>query len=786
MTAGNVVFCASLPDAFEKMGMSYPDREPKPGEMVRFSTNGKPGNKSGWCRLFPDSTGAAFGCWRDDLMFTWQYRDADAPPPSKEEREAANLKHEQMKRDAAADLEKQYARAADKALNIFGQTTDLDTTHDYVTRKGITPHHARRDKDGSITIPVYGADGKLQSLQFIGADGSKRFLYQGKMRDGRLMIGAPRNTEPIIVCEGWATGCSIHDATGATVAVSFSGSNMRNVSADMRRKFPNAQVIIAADLDAHGAGLKYAQAAAVAGSPATINTPVFQDGRTSGDFNDVHQAEGANALRAQFSAKPQTASIALFNAPGLFSCDARDGTNNTRPLTEYGNAQRLFDTHGDRLRYVHDAQGWITWGDSWQWDTDSAGIRSKAAALPNTIYREGGEYLNDAEHFAKWARRSQEQRTVNAAVSMLSDFSQIRLPLACIDAEHYTVGFNQARHVIDLRTGATRPATQFDYVTKSLAADRIGDAPKALRWIEFLAQVFEDDQELIDWMKRFCGYLLTGSTQEQIFLFCFGHGANGKSVFIEVLKHIAGDYARAIASETLSESKRQAGGATPDLAALIGARLVICGETEDNTAMAESLVKSLVSGDSMAVRQLYAAPVQFTPGFKLLMAGNHKPIVRGNDNGIWRRVRLVPFRRTFAPNERDPHLLAKLKAEAPHILAWMVQGCIDWQRKGLADTPASIRDATDAYQVDQDLTGRWLSECTSPDKYAETPAGELYANYKTWSEENGLRPASAVSLGRRLSERGFDVRQSNGKRFWSGLALSVPRQDDYARAKDGF
>lgn len=313
---------------------------------------------------------------------------------------------------------------------------------------------------------------------------------------------------------------------------------------------------------------------------------------------------------------------------------------------------------------------------------------------------------------------------------------------------------------------------------------------KAARWLQFLDQVFNGDQELIDWMQRFCGYLLTGSTQEQIFLFCFGHGANGKSVFIEVLKHIIGDYSRAIASETLSESKRDAGGATPDLAALIGARLVICSETEDNTALAESLVKSLVSGDSMAVRHLYGAPIQFTPNFKLVMAGNHKPIVRGNDNGIWRRVRLVPFNRTFAPDERDPLLLTKLRAETPHILAWMVQGCIDWQRVGLSATPATIRQATDAYQVDQDLTGTWLNECTTADKMAETSSTDLYANYKLWSLENGLRPASAVSLGRRLGERGYIVRQSSGKRIWCGLSLTETRHEcdanGYANRKGGY
>jgi hypothetical protein len=125
--------------------------------------------------------------------------------------------------------------------------------------------------------------------------------------------------------------------------------------------------------------------------------------------------------------------------------------------------------------------------------------------------------------------------------------------------------------------------------------------------------------------------------------------------------------------------------------------LVISSETEDGVAMAESLVKSLVSGDSMAVRQLHQAPMEFTPLFKLLMAGNHKPIVRGNDNGIWRRVRLVPFARTFSGDEKDTNLLAKLKAETPHILAWMVDGCIRWQRESLSDVPKVIRDATDAY-----------------------------------------------------------------------------------------
>lgn len=209
---------------------------------------------------------------------------------------------------------------------------------------------------------------------------------------------------------------------------------------------------------------------------------------------------------------------------------------------------------------------------------------------------------------------------------------------------------------------------------------------------------------------------------------------------------------------------------------------MICSETEDNTALAESLVKSLVSGDSMAVRNLYAAPVEFQPNFKLVMAGNHKPIIRGNDHGLWRRVRLVPFNRTFSPEERDTRLLDKLKAETPHILAWMVAGCIRWQKKGLSDTPETIRQATDAYQVDQDLTGAWLSECTVSSVQGETSSSDLYANYRAWSIDNGLRPASSTALGRRLSERGYPDGKVSGRRVRFGDS----RHDDYARVKGGY
>lgn len=690
------------------------------------------------------------------------------------------------------------------ASEVWQLCTAAPCDHPYLIKKcGVPdglrtyPHDAPilrimgKNVAGYLAVPCW-ADNMLQTIQFIPGEGMKLNLPEAQFGAGYLVVGDVAANVRVYVVEGIGQAWVVYGATGAAAVVCFGFGRMRTVAEQLRAQHPSSEIILVPDR------AKEEQAAAIATAIGCkwCELPVDLAVPANYDVNDYAQEYGTEALAAVLNTlrgaraaeSPGLSNIVTFPVPSLSKCDARDGTLNTRPLTEYGNALRLVDLHGDRLKYVPDARKWIIWdGSAWQWD-DGAGVRASAVALADQIYTEGTSHLDNGEHFAKWARKTQESRTAAAAVSMLADTPQMRLPMSCIDSDHFLVGLNNASTVLDLGNGTMRPAAPADYITKSLGVEALGNAADAVRWIQFFDQVFKGDQALIDWMQRFCGYLLTGSTREQIFLFCFGHGANGKSVFVEVLKYILGDYCRAIAPETLCEARRQAGGATPDLAELIGARLAICSETEDNTALAESLVKSLVAGDSMTVRPLYASPIPFTPNFKLMMAGNHKPIVRGNDNGIWRRVRLIPFNVTFAPEDRDPHLLDKLKAERTHILAWMVEGYIKWQQFGLADIPDAIKAATDAYQVDQDLMGRWLEECTTSAPGCETASGDLYESYKTWSIDNGLRPASNVALGRRLSERGYTVRQSHGKRFVVGLSLTEAARADsrsYSQVKGG-
>jgi P4 family phage/plasmid primase-like protien len=401
-------------------------------------------------------------------------------------------------------------------------------------------------------------------------------------------------------------------------------------------------------------------------------------------------------------------------------------------------------------------------------------MRAKAGELPKQIYAEGNLHLHDSEWFAKWSRISQKERTINASLSLLSsNFQEIRLPIRLVDSDPFLVGFDNARQVIDLKTGEARPAKPEDLVTKSLQVYDLGDSKKAVRWTSFLEQIFENDQELIQWLKRWCGYLLTGSTREQVFMFCYGLGDNGKSVFAKLLSYIMGDYARTVASEALTESKRAAGAASPDIITLIGARLALSSESVAEAALNEAQIKLMTGGDTMSARDLYTGICEFDPNFKLMMLGNHKPIIRGNDHGIWRRVRLIPFNRTFTESEKDLSLVDKLKLEAPHILAWMVEGCIDWQKVGLSGVPKKVGNATKDYRTEQDVIGEWLTDNCEFGEGKEATATALYNCYKTWALENGLRPVSNVTLGRRLAERGgLEKKRSNSGSIWSGIGIT--------------
>ncbi|WP_396330569.1 phage/plasmid primase, P4 family [Burkholderia anthina] len=586
---------------------------------------------------------------------------------------------------------------------------------------------------------------------------------------------------PLIACEGWATGCSLHQATGYATVICFNGGNLAPVVESLSARHPNSLIIVAADLDESGAGKRYADDALAVVPDAVAVYPAFADGRVAGDFNDLHRHGGIQSVAEQINAAVRTERITVTEVldpqgkpllPSNLRCiDVRDGTADTHSLDDYGNAKRLADQVGNRLKYVPETKQWLVWRDGcWTWDNDGASVRSLAAQLPTMLYREAAAHIADADHFVRWARQSAKAKTINAAVSLLQDFELIRLPYTQIDADDMLVGFDNGRQVLDLQSGNARPATPNDYVTKSMNVVTLGDPESAVRWKQFLGEVFDGDVELIDWFQRYCGYLLTASTDEHILLFLYGRGANGKSVLVETLKRIMGEYGQAVAPETLCASNRSGSAATPDLVPLIGARMVLSSEAEENSKFAQSRIKAFVAGDSMVARANYGSPITFTPMAKLIITGNHIPDYSGNDGGFERRLKIVPFKKTFAPEDRDPQLSVKLMQEAPHIFAWMAHGCLEWRRRRLSDTPRVIREATTSYKEDQDIIAQWLAECTVPSS-GDLRSAEAYDNYKVWAQDNGFRPITSRQFTRGLRDRGHETRKSNGKVLVPGLAL---------------
>lgn len=299
------------------------------------------------------------------------------------------------------------------------------------------------------------------------------------------------------------------------------------------------------------------------------------------------------------------------------------------------------------------------------------------------------------------------------------------------------------------------------------------------RWRQFIHEVFLGDPELIDWMHRFLGYSLSGNVTEQIFVFLFGSGANGKSVLTEAISQLMGGYAAAIQPATLCDDRRSASGPSPDLARLDGVRFAVAPETEEGSRFNESLLKGLVSGDTLQVRELHASPRDMHPALKLVMTGNHKPHISGTDRGIWRRVRLVPFLASFE-GKADPQLLGKLREEFPHVLAWLVEGCLEWQRRGLQDTPQAIASATESYRAESDTLGLWLDERCGQDESGREEFANLYGDFRWWSLQNGFaKVPTALSFGKRLAEYkvgGWNVGavKHAGKRCRTGIFLREP------------
>ncbi len=277
------------------------------------------------------------------------------------------------------------------------------------------------------------------------------------------------------------------------------------------------------------------------------------------------------------------------------------------------------------------------------------------------------------------------------------------------------------------------------------------------------------DQELIKFLQEAVGYALTGDIREQVIFIFYGTGANGKSTFLVTIHSLLGDYAQQTPTETLLI--KRGNGIPNDVARLKGARFVNAAESENGKQLAEALVKQLTGGDKISARFLYGEFFEFDVTFKLFLAVNHKPTVRGNDHAIWRRIRLIPFNVTIPSEKQDKNLTKKLKAELPGILRWAVEGCLLWQKKGL-EVPDQVKAATGEYRAEMDIIGDFIADCCKVAPKTKTPFKALYERYKDWCQKNQEEPIGKKDFGRCLTERGFTPGKNRDLgRFREGIRL---------------
>lgn len=465
----------------------------------------------------------------------------------------------------------------------------------------------------------------------------------------------------------------------------------------------------------------------------------------------------------------------------IFQRACAAGWRPARPCTDLGNAERLADAGEGKLKYCPQLDCWLAWdGGRWRVDEDGVALRV-AKAVTRGIYAEA-QAEPDADRRAKlarWAVAAEGAGRLRAAVELARSDLRLIVSSIALDSDPMLLGVRNG--VLDLRTGALLPATPEHYITRqaNVAFDPSARCPL---WEEVINRIFAGDAELIAYLQRATGYMLTGDARERLFFFLYGeHTGTGKTTFSSTLLELWGDYAVRAKSEILMRATTiYPGRPQPEILALRGARLVIATELSDEQRFDEEQLKDLVGGmDIITARTLHSAKMQaFIPTFKLLMYGNQKPRMRADDDAIWSRLHLIPFIHEVPRAERDKTLPEKLRREFPGILNWALAGLAAWQRAGILDAPKAVSAASEGYRNEQDTMGQFLEEGYLRVAGAWAWGGSIYVEYQFWCKDHGFRPVNNNRFAAALKAKGYERKEINGRAKWLGLGSKARRSPD--------
>ncbi len=781
MHAPNAEFLDAMKAQMETAGIETP-----PAMIIadcrvhRFVS--KPGSRkaNGWYVVHADPVAPVwwFGDWSLEIKVRGEGDPGRVLTP--EENAARRKRLRDLQTKIEAEEAEFQAGAAIEALERWDRCPPAPADHDYLKSKGIAPCGVRIDGAALLT-PMRDVIGKLWSLQEIWPDGRKHNQCGGRRKGCFFQIGDIGNT--FCIGEGYSTCASIHMATGYAVISAGEAGNLVNVAQALRERYPAAIIIICGDDDwingkPKNVGKLAAQEAAVAVG-GVLALPWFSSARPkwATDFNDQARLSGlddvATTIRLAMvkhqedRERERAAEPPAPEGPEDYGFPS-DGE--TVAFSEDALAQEFADCHLEDLRFVALWSQWLRYDTDGRWRNDE---RLFTFDIARKICRAASLRANEG----KIRERLASAKTVAAVERMARSDQRLAAAFDQWDQDGWLL--NTPAGTVNLKTGRMQRHRRKDYITKTAAVSPGGACPL---WSKFIKKItghtggknVETDKsadELAGFIQRMLGYALTGSTAEQCLFFIYGRGANGKSVLLSTVSSIMADFHTTAPIEvfTASQGERH----PTELAGLRGARLVTAIETEEGRRWAEAKIKSLTGGDKISARFMRQDFFEFVPVFKLIIAGNHKPSLKTVDEAIRRRFFLLPFTVTIPSEERDPDLPAKLKAEWPGILKWMIDGCLAWQREGL-NPPAVVRDATAAYLESEDAIAAWIEDCCIREANHWANSSALFGSWSAWAGKAGEAIGSQKAFSEKLEARGLmPARKSSGRGF-QGISVRPP------------
>lgn len=453
---------------------------------------------------------------------------------------------------------------------------------------------------------------------------------------------------------------------------------------------------------------------------------------------------------------------------------------NNYDMTDTGNAQRLRDKYKGNIKYSYIRKKWYYWTGK-IWAVDNTGeIKKLADEIINDIKKEAFMEKDDDKQaeLLKWATKTASSKGKEAMVKETQHIDGI--PVLMDEFDCYNDYLNCQNGIVNLRTGELLPHDSNFMMSRISYAEYDNSGKQPEMWLSFLNDVTNGDKELQEYLQKCVGYSLTGSIREQCAFFLYGLGNNGKSTFLDTISDLLGSYASNVQPDTIMMKKNDSG-ANSDIARLKSTRFVTSEEPTEGVRLNEGLVKQLTGGGKVTCRFLYGDEFEYEPEFKIWIGTNHKPVIRGTDIGIWRRIRLIPFEVNIPKEKVDKNLKYKLRKELPQILKWAVDGCIKWQKEGL-ELPKCVAEATNEYKVEMDILASFIESCIEID-YNDSntiSAQELFALYGVWAKKNNEYEMTSrkffIEIAKRLPEK---IRRG------SGIFYPKIKETEYAKELKG-